>query len=182
MAIVQLRVRPPIPITTEFIATGAVTTDRLADNAVTTVKLADNAVTLSKVGHAVRSGFFLGDDTEVFSTSTTFEEIKNFSFIKSNSIEAGGKGKNWIHLFYRAELATQSTGVTVTLGVFIDNEPTPRATNTTTVVYPSFDIVDGDFSIADLSLGKHIVRIKVMTASSAVRVFQRTLEIILTEQ
>jgi len=184
MAVIELRKRIPVPITTDFIADNSITTSKIADNSITTEKIVDNAITLSKVSGSVRAGFVIGDDTLMYSYSTTGEEIKRFSFVKSQTIEAGGKGKNWKKVYWRAELrTTDTTGMTTaTIYMLINNETTPRTGASASTNSSTFDIVDGAIDISDLPFGKHDIHIYIKTSNGTYKVEQQTIEFVFEEQ
>jgi len=156
MPVVDMRVRIPVPLTSEYIATGAITTEKIADDVITTEKLADSAVTLSKMHSVSRTAHFIGDDTEVSTTSTDWDILKRFRFTKSSDF-------NWEHIWFKGEIKT-TTG-TVTVGIFIDEEVTGRASVSSTST--TYDVVDADCSIADLPHGTYTVNLKMKVTTGA---------------
>jgi len=172
MPLIDMRVRIPVPITTEYIATGAITTDRIADDAVTTAKLSDLAVTLSKLHAVSRTSYYIGDDTEISTTSTVYDPVKRFSFTKSSNFD-------WEHLWFVGQIKSSVSGKTTTLGIFIDDEDTPRSEISTTK--GEYDLIDVDFSIADLGFGVHSVTIK-LKATTGATAYCKTTEFFLTRK
>jgi len=172
MPIIDMRVRIPVPLTTEYIATGAITTDRLADESITTNKLADLAVTLSKLHAVSRTSHFIGDDTEVSTTSTDWEAVKRFRFTKSSRFD-------WEHLWFVGQIKNSVSGSTTTLGIFINEETDPRGTISTTK--GEYDLVDTDFDISDLPYGVHAVTLK-MKATTGTTAYCKTTEFYLTRR
>jgi len=173
MGVIELRKRFPVPLTSDFIE----------DNAITTSKIADGSITLSKVSGSLRAGFLIGDDTLMYSYSTTGEEIKRFSFLKSQTIEAGGRGKNWKKIYWRAELRTEDTSgmTTATIYILINNEMTPRSGASASTNSSTFYIVDGVIDISDLSVGKHDIHIYIKTSNGTYKVEQQTIEFVFEE-
>ena len=148
----------------------SVGTEQLIDGAVTTSKLADGSVTPAKVTGALRSVFILGDDTEVYETSTIYVEKKRFNFYKDTSIDT----LNWQEIEFIAELKTSTAGTQAYVGLFVDNESTPRVelyTSSTT-----YTVLRGTASITDLTTGLHTFSIKVKVTGTATA-YQRHIEI-----
>lgn len=151
-----------IPVVTAGIATGAVTTERLADN----------AVTLPKAHAALRTTLYVGDETEVSVTGTTYVDIKTFQFTKA---APGANGLSLVELIPRAELRSEISGVTATIAFFINTETTPRlelSANTS-----GYTAVSTGFSVADLGIGTHILTAKLKASTGTVLVFNRMLEV-----
>jgi hypothetical protein len=148
----------------------SVGTEQLRDGAVTTPKIADGAVTPAKLSEAVRTTFILGDDTEVYDTSTTYVEKKVFNFYKDVSIDT----LNWQEIELVAELKTTSTASPAYIALFIDNESTPRIELSTTST--TYTILRGTTTISDLATGLHTFSIRVRIAGTGT-VYQRHLEV-----
>jgi hypothetical protein len=148
----------------------SVGTEQLRDGAVTTPKIADGAVTPAKLSGAVRSTFILGDDTEVYDTSTTYVEKKVFNFYKDTSIDT----LNWQEIELVAELKTTSTASPAYIALFIDNEATPRIELSTTST--TYTVLRGTALISDLTTGLHTFSIRIRIAGTGT-VYQRHLEV-----
>lgn len=161
-----------IPVVTAGIATGAVTTERIADFAIVEAKIADNAVTLPKAHAALRTSLYVGDETEVSVTGTTYVDIKAFQFTKELP---GANGLSLVELIPRAELRSDISGITATIGFFVDTETTPRlelSANTS-----GYTVVSTGFSVADLAVGTHTLTVKLKTGTGSVAVYNRMLEV-----
>jgi hypothetical protein len=161
----------PVELWSRIPPAGSVGTEQLIDGSVTTDKIADGAVTVSKVSPSVKSEHILGDDTEVFTTSTTYHEVKGFNFYKNVDVES----MNWDSIEVVAEGRVAASGNTATVGIFVNNEASPRLEFTFTDT--SYSLDRGTFSISDLGTGLHRISIKLKTSSAASRAFQRHLEI-----
>jgi hypothetical protein len=148
----------------------SVGTAQLQDGAVTTSKIADGAVTPAKVSGPLRSTFVLGDDTEVYDTSTTYIEKKVFNFYKDTNTDT----LNWQEVSLVAELKTTSSTAPAYVALFIDNETTPRIELSTTST--TYTVLTGSASIADLATGLHSFSIRVKVSGNGT-VYQRHLEV-----
>ncbi|MCC5990488.1 MAG: hypothetical protein LM558_03145 [Thermosphaera sp.] len=164
------RLPPPNSVGTEQLKDGAVTTEKLADGAVTTPKIADGAVTTAKVAASLRSTFILGDDTEVYESSTSYVEKKMFNFYKDAAVDT----LNWQEMELVAELRASAPGTTAYLALFVDAETTPRIELSTTST--AYVVLRGTASIADLGTGLHTFSIRVRATGGGVA-YQRHLEI-----
>jgi hypothetical protein len=148
----------------------SVGTEQLKDGAVTTPKIADGAVTPAKLSGAVRSTFILGDDTEVYDTSTSYVEKKVFNFYKNTDVDT----LNWQEIDLLAELRTTTATSPAYVALFVNNETTPRIElNTTSTTYT---VLMGRASISDLPTGLHTFSIRVRIAGTGT-VYQRHLEV-----
>jgi hypothetical protein len=179
MPIIYIRSARPAPhdhteadqLPVRGIATGAVLTYHISDSAVTTEKIADNAVTLPKAHAALRTSLYVGDETEVAVTGTTYVDIKAFQFTKA----AAADGLSLITLIPKAEIRTDVSGTTVTIGFFVNNETTPRlelSSNTS-----GYTVVSGSFSVADLPLGTHTLKVSLKASTGSVVVYNKMLEV-----
>jgi hypothetical protein len=162
---------PPVELWSRVPPDNSVGTSQLADGAVTTDKLADGAVTPPKASAPMKSEHILGDDTEVFTTSTTYYEVKGFNFYKNADVES----MNWDSIEAVAEGRVAASGNTASVGIFVNNESSPRLEFTFTDT--SYSLDRGTFSISDLGTGLHRISIRLKTSSAASRAFQRHLEI-----
>jgi hypothetical protein len=161
---IQLWSRRPPP--------NSVGTEQLMDGAVTTSKIADGAVTPSKVSDSLKSQFILGDDTEVYDSTTNYIEKKVFNFYKDVSIDT----LNWKDVEFIAELKTSTAGSTAYVALFVDNESTPRIELSTAST--TYTILRGTCSISDLGTGLHTFSIRVKISGSGT-VYQRHVEVLI---
>jgi hypothetical protein len=148
----------------------SVGTDELKDGAVTTNKIADGAVTSPKAGDSLKSEHILGDDTEVTTTSTTYAEVKNFNFYKDTTVES----INWKTMEVVAEGMVSASGLTATVGVFVDTETTARLELTFTGT--EYSVSRGTLSMTDLTTGLHKISVQ-MKISAAGTAYNRHIEI-----
>jgi hypothetical protein len=142
----------------------------LKDGAVTTAKIADGAVTTAKVAASLRSAFILGDDTEVYESSTSYVEKKMFNFYKDTGVDT----LNWQEIELIAELRSSSPGVTAYLALFVDDEAAPRIELSTTST--TYVVLRGTASIADLGTGLHRFSLRCRVAGAGTA-YQRHVEI-----
>ena len=162
MAAIDLWSRLPPP--------NSVGTEQLKDGAVTTPKIADGAVTSPKASDSLKSEHILGDDTEVYTTSTDYTEVKMFDFYKDASVES----LNWKTMEVVAEGKVSANGLTNTIGIFVDAETTPRLELTFTGT--TYSLSRGTFSMADLATGLHKISIQ-MKISATGTAYNRHIEI-----
>jgi hypothetical protein len=162
MAAVNLWSRVPPP--------DSVGTEQLKDGAVTTPKIADGAVSTTKAADSLKSEHILGDDTEVLTDSTAYTEVKFFDFYKDVGIES----LNWKTMEVVAEGKVSASGLTATVGIFVNAEATPRLELTFTGT--DYSTSTDTFDMADLGTGLHkiSVRLKISGAGTA---YNRHLEI-----
>ncbi len=158
---------------TNKIEDGAIVEAKLASLAVSTAKLKDQAVTLAKAQQALKIHHFIGDETEVSTLGTTEEDQKIFRMPKSTS---DVKGIQPVRLHVNAEMkVTDGTSPTGSLKVYLDAEGTPRITlNTTNGTY---EMVEGDADISDLSNGAHTIKITLSTDEAPATVYNDLIEI-----
>jgi hypothetical protein len=161
---IQLWSRKPPP--------NSVGTEQIIDGSITTSKIADGAVTPAKVSSSLRSQFILGDDTEVYDTTTNYIEKKVFNFYKDTSIDT----LNWQEIELIAELKTSTAGTTAYIGLFVDNETTPRIELSTTST--TYTVLRGTCSISDLATGLHTFSIRIKITGQGT-VYQRHIEILI---
>jgi hypothetical protein len=145
--------------------------EQIIDGSIITSKIADGAVTPSKVSDSLKSQFVLGDDTEVYDTTTNYIEKKVFNFYKDTSIDT----LNWKEIEFIAELKTSTAGTTAYVSLFVDNETTPRIELSTTST--TYTILRGTCSISDLTTGLHTFSIRIKISGSGT-VYQRHVEIL----
>jgi hypothetical protein len=161
----------PVELWSRIPPANSVGTEQLIDGSVTSDKIADGAVTISKVSPSVKSEHILGDDTEVFTISTTYDEVKGFNFYKNTDVES----MNWDSIEAVVEGRVAVSGNTASVGIFVNNESSPRLEFTFTDT--SYSLSRGIFSISDLGTGLHRISIRLKTSNPASRAFQRHLEI-----
>jgi len=160
---IQLWSRKPPP--------NSVGAEQIIDGSITTSKIADGAVTPSKVSDSLKSQFVLGDDTEVYDTTTNYIEKKVFNFYKDTSVDT----LNWKEIEFIAELKTSTAGTTAYVALFVDSEATPRIELSTTST--TYTILRGTCSISDLTTGLHTFSIRIKISGSGT-VYQRHVEIL----
>jgi hypothetical protein len=160
---------PPVELWSRIPPANSVGTAQLVDGAVTTEKIADGAVTLIKAAPSLKSEHILGDDTEVSSASTSYEEIKKFNFYKDTAVES----MNWSTLEVVAEARVDTSGQTATVGLFVDAETSPRLELSYTGT--TYATSRGTADISDLATGSHLISIRLKTTGGTA--YQRHLEI-----
>jgi len=94
------------------------------------------------------------DETELSTTSTSYTSMKYFDFVMDRT-----RGYSWNKLVVYAEAYNNTSGQTTYVGVFVDNESSPRLELTYTAT--SYTLKSGDISISDLSDGIHKIDIRV---------------------
>ena len=158
---------------TSKLADGAVVEAKLANLAVTTGKLQNQAVTLAKAQQALKIHHFVGDETEVSTLGIIEVDQKIFRMPKSTS---DIKGIQPTRLHINAEMkVTGGVTPTGTLRVYLDAEGTPRITINTT--NGSYEMVEGDTDISDLTNGAHTIKITLATDEASATVFNDLTEI-----
>jgi hypothetical protein len=162
MAAIDLWSRLPPP--------NSVGTEQLRDGAVTTPKIADGAVTSPKAADSLKSEHILGDDTEVYTTSTDYTEVKMFDFYKDASVES----LNWKTMEVVAEGKVSASGLTATVGIFVNAEDTPRLELAFTGT--DYSVETDTFSMADLGTGLHKISIRLKISGGGTA-YNRHLEI-----
>ncbi len=146
---------------------------KLANLAVTTGKLQNQAVTLAKAQQALKIHHFVGDETEVSTLGIIEVDQKIFRMPKSTS---DIKGIQPTRLHINAEMkVTGGVTPTGTLRVYLDAEGTPRITINTT--NGSYEMVEGDTDISDLTNGAHTIKITLATDEASATVFNDLTEI-----
>ena len=158
---------------TNKIEDGAINEAKLASLAVSTGKLKDQAVTLAKAQQALKIHHFVGDETEVSTLGVIEEDQEVFRMPKATS---DVKGIQPTRLHVNAEMkVTGGTTPTGILKVYIDAEGTPRITlNTTNGTY---EMVEGDTDISDLSNGTHTIKATLATDDASATAFNDLIEI-----
>jgi len=96
----------------------------------------------------------VADETELSTTSTSYTSLKQFNLIKDS-----GLGLEWSKLKIIVECYIDTSGQTLTLGVFIAGEATPRAEITFTET--SYTVKTAEVDISDLGDGKHLIDMQV---------------------
>jgi hypothetical protein len=130
---------------------GAVLEAKIADLAISTGKLKDNVVTLAKTTDDVRLTPFVGGEEEQSVTGTTAVGV-----VETGMSKVSGKFEpKKIRII--ADLKTsEGTGY---MEVYADAEVTPRLTLQT--VETEYELVNGEFSVEDLTQGKHKYTVKL---------------------
>ena len=155
------------------LADGSVIEAKLASLAVSTGKLADSAVSLAKAQQAMKIHHFIGDENEVSVLGVTETDTKYLSMPRSSSPNSGIQATK-LHINAEMKVTGSATG---TLKVYVDAEGTARITlNTTSNTY---EMVEGNADISDLSAGKHDITMKMFTDDGAETVYNDLVEIFL---
>ena len=93
------------------------------------------------------------DDTQVSTTSTSPTELKYARFVKDSN-----KNMDWRTLYVFVEGRVSTSGQTLTVQIFINNEASPRAT--ISITSTSYALYSATIDISDLGNGVHRVGIK----------------------
>jgi len=157
-----------IPVVTAGIADAAITTVKIADGAVATAKIADAAVTPAKASAELKTGMYIGDETEVSVTGTTETEVKQFSFIQ------GGPLGIVASFYVEATMKSSATTATATMKIYVDGEATARLTLSTTNT--DYTRVSGNFSISDLPAGVHVIHVKLVSSTTTDTAYNQMIE------
>jgi len=148
---------------------GAVIESKLANLSVSTGKLKDEAVTTAKAINALKQHVYVGDETEVSVTGITETEIKTFGIVKAPAILP------WLKMHVQAEMKTSDVSHAAIMKVYVDAEASPRITlNSTSATY---EIQSGSAVISDLSNGKHVVKIKMVSADASATAYNDLLDV-----
>jgi hypothetical protein len=94
------------------------------------------------------------DETELSTTSTSYTSMKYFNFVMDRT-----RGYSWNKLVVYAEAYNTTSGQTTYVGVFVDNETSPRLELTYTTT--SYTLKSGEITISDLADGIHKIDIRV---------------------
>jgi hypothetical protein len=129
-------------------------------------------VAILGVHPSLRTSLYVGDETEVSVTGTTYVDIKRFLFTKE---APGANGLSLVELIPRVELRSDVSGITATIGFFINEETTPRLELTANT--SGYTVVSTGFSIADLPVGTHTLTVKLKTETGSVAVYNKMLEV-----
>ena len=141
------------------IADSSITEAKLANLAVSTGKLQDNVITLAKAGDDIKLNTFTGDETEVSVTGIT-EEVKKEFQIPNVATKFVPK-----KLRLLASLKTSNVTHEASLKVYFNEEETPRATLTSTSL--TYEFLNVDIDISNLSAGRHTAKIALVSADAA---------------
>lgn len=161
-------------VTENKLGNGSVVEAKLANLSVATEKLKDQAVSLAKAQQALKIHHFVGDETEDSVEGVTEIASKIFKFPKASTQE---KGIQPTKLHINAELKTSDTAYQGTLKVYLDAEETARITITTTS--ETYEMVEGEADISDLTNGKHTVTTKLYSADASGIMYNDLTEIFL---
>jgi len=178
MAVVKIRSARPaphnhsepdqIPVVTDGIADAAVTSAKLADAAVTTAKIADAAVTTDKVVTTLRQNIYVGDETEVSSTATSYELVKEFFITRDPTY-----GLDPSELRWQVELKNATTTGTTYAALLLD---TTSTMGTTSVTGTDYSLWTGSTAVS-LTTGTHLVQLKIYTSDTSSTAYTRMLEL-----
>jgi hypothetical protein len=94
------------------------------------------------------------DETELSTTSTSYTSMKYFNFVMDRT-----RGYSWNKLVVYAEAYNNTSGQTTYVGVFVDNETSPRLELTYTTT--SYTLKSGEITVSNLSDGIHKIDIRV---------------------
>jgi len=154
-------------ITTAKIADGAVATAKIADLAITTAKIADAAVTTSKVVTTLRQNIYVGDETEVTSTASAYEVVKEFYITRDPTY-----GLDPSELRWQVELKNTATSGTTYAVLWLD---TTSTMGTGYVVGTTYSLWTGSTAVT-LTTGTHLVRLGIYTTTGG-SAYTRMLEL-----
>lgn len=162
-------------LSTAKLEDGAVVEAKIGNLEISTGKLKDQAITLAKAQRALKIHHFVGDETEVSVVGTTETDIKEFKFPRPTSNE---KGIQATKLHINAELKVGgASGAQGTLKVYIDEEGSPRITINT--VSETYEMVEGEADVSDLSNGKHRVKTTLVADDAGATAYNDLIEIFL---
>jgi hypothetical protein len=133
----------------------------MAVDAVDTDQLRNNIVTLAKATNDLRLHQFVGEETEVYTTDTAWEAAKVASFLKHPLSPL-------TDLRFFGSIKTAVEGATGFIGVFIDEEGSPRFEGATAEV--AYNLVNGEFDVTDLSAGRHQLTVSLKAGVAGVTV------------
>lgn len=136
---------------------GAVVENKLASLAISTGKLQDGVINLAKANDDIRSSHFAGDETIVSHSGTDEHIAKEFTFPKKTGYSAK-------KLRFFCTLKVGGSGETGYLKVYIDSEPTPRLTFSSTSL--TYELLSDEVDISDIGQGLHKVTIKISCDAS----------------
>lgn len=152
------------------LANNAVTEQKLADLAISTQKLKDNVVTLAKASDDVRLTPFIGGEVEQPVTGTTEVPIVETGMSRIS----GAFEPKKIRVIASLKVSSDSGNIGY-LYIYADDEITPRLTLQTSET--SYELLNGEFDISDLSPGRHKFTAKMKSSLVAGIVYNDYIEI-----
>lgn len=146
------------------IANGAVIENKLADLAISTAKLQDNVVTLAKSNDDVKVTPFVGGEVEQSVEGITPEGIVETGFAR-----VSGKYEPKKLRVIASLKVDAGSGNEASLKVYVDAEASARITLTS--ISDTYELVNGEADVSDLSIGRHKITIKIHSNTEGVKAY-----------
>lgn len=157
---------------------GSIIEAKLADLAVATAKLKANAVTLAKADDDIRASSFIGDEQEVSVTGLTETAVKEFSFSKNASVMMPVKIR-FICTMKNSDSGSGNPVYNGTLNLYVNDEVSPRSSLVSDSL--DYELKTDEFDISDLSSGRHLVSLKMLSDNALGTVYSDYLDIMLVK-
>lgn len=168
-----LAVLSPGQVTAEYLADGAIdlttakVTGELPNSKLGRIddveKIKDSLITLAKVQDDVKVDSFVGGEVESEVEGTTEVEIVNSGFTRLPGRFTPNK------LRFVGSLKVDGSGNTGYLKVYFDDEVDARLTLSTTS--NTFELIDGEIDISDLTNGRHKMLVKIYSSGAGIKVY-----------
>jgi hypothetical protein len=128
-------------------------------------------VTPSKAISALSRQAFVGDETEVAVLGTDWVEVKNFKLVKAET-----PFKDWQKIHLQALCKTSNALYKAYIGLFIDDEVSPRIT-LETVETDYLTVLVGSADIDDLVDGSFTVKLKLKSEDAGETAYNELLDV-----
>lgn len=132
-------------------------------------KISDGLVTLAKVHDDVRLVTYVGAEEEQSVTGTTEAEIITTGWTKKAGVQPTSK------IRILASMKVEGVGETATLNVYLNAEPTPRLTLTSTS--ETYELKTGEFDVSALADGKHQIKVKAKASVAGAKCWNDDIQI-----